>query len=222
MHEGHRERMRKRLSEHGASLTDHELLEILLFEVIGRKDTNPVAHRLLDSFCDLHGVFSATPRLLCTVAGIGPRAAEHVYLVGCLMRAMDRERPVRPRLYSYGEAGDFAAKRFSGESTEKLEFYFTDEDGYLICLKSVGGEGSSVAVSERELTYILGEVKPTGVVLAHNHPSGTARPSAEDDGAVEHIGAVCRRCGASLNDSLIFAGGEIFSYYGAGKLPKFR
>ena len=70
MHEGHRERMRRRLFEHGSSLTDHELFEILLFEHIPRKDTNPVAHALLDSFGDPAGVFAASPRLLCSVGSL--------------------------------------------------------------------------------------------------------------------------------------------------------
>ena len=96
MHEGHRQRMRERLADHAASLTDHELLEVMLFEVISRRDTNPVAHRLLDSFCDLNGVLSAPPRLLCTVAGIGPRAAEFLFLMGNVLRRMG-ERAPRPR-----------------------------------------------------------------------------------------------------------------------------
>lgn len=219
MHEGHRERMRERLVRHGDSLTDHELLEMLLFEVIGRKDTNPVAHQLLDSFCDLQGVFSAPPRLLCTVTGIGPRAAEFVYLVGCFLRSMRRERAPRPRLYSFEETRAFAQSRFAGVDVEKLEVYLTDAEGFLLCLKSVSGaHADRVALSERELGFILGEVRPKGVIVAHNHPSGVAQPSAEDDAAAVAIGRVCRAHGARLNDSIICAGRETYSYYGAGKL----
>lgn len=219
MHEGHRGRMRERLALHGDSLTDHELLEILLFEVIGRKDTNPVAHRLLDSFCDLQGVLSAPPRLLCTVAGIGPRAAEFVFLVGCFLRSVRRERAPRPRLYSFEEARAFAEGWFAGVAAEKLEVYLTDEEGFLLCIKSVTGEQADrVALSERELGYILGEVRPKGVIVAHNHPSGVAQPSAEDDAAAAAIGRVCRAHGARLNDSIICAGKETYSYYGEGRL----
>lgn len=219
MHEGHRERMRERLALHSESLTDHELLEMLLFEVIGRKDTNPVAHCLLDSFCDLQGVFSAPPRLLCTVAGIGPRTAEFLYLVGCVLRSMRREQAPRPRLYSFEETRAFVEVRFAAAEAEKLEVYLTDAEGFLLCIKSVSGaHADRVALSERELGFILGEVRPKGVIIAHNHPSGIAQPSAEDDAAAAAIGRVCRAHGVRLNDSIICAEGEMYSYYGAGKL----
>ena len=222
MHEGHRQRMRERLADHAASLTDHELLEVMLFEVISRRDTNPVAHRLLDSFCDLNGVLSAPPRLLCTVAGIGPRAAEFLFLMGTVLRRLgERARRPRPRLYSFADTRAFAEERFAGAEGEKLEAYFTDGDGYVLCIKSVQGRGTDrVVLSDREFGFILSELKPAGVILAHNHPSGEAQPSAEDDASVAAVGKLCRMHGASLQDSLILAEKDIFSYYGSGRLVR--
>lgn len=214
MHEGHRERMRKRLFEHGSSLTDHELFEILLFEHIPRKDTNPVAHALLDSFGDAEGVFSASPRLLCNVAGVGPRTAQYIYLIGqILFRMRGRERKF-VRLASFGEVRSHVRRRFAEVSAEKLEVYLTDEDGMLLCTKTVSEiSREKVALDSRQFGYILSEVHPAGVIIAHNHPSGSCVPSAEDDMAFTRLHAICRMHGARLHDSLIYADGELYSYY---------
>lgn len=221
MHEGHRERMRRRLFSHGESLTDCELLEILLFDAISRKNTNPVAHDLLDSFCDLEGVLSAPPRLLCTVAGIGPKTAEHLYLAGTLLRRMAGSKPARRRLYNFSEVSAHVSVRFGGATAEKLEIYMTDRNGMLLCTKTVSDvRRDSVALDSRTLSFILSEVKPANVIVAHNHPSGSASPSEQDDASLVWIDEVCRMHGARLCDSIVFAEGSLYSYYHSGRLKE--
>ena len=90
MHEGHRERMRERLLSADESLTDCELLEILLYDSIDRKNTNPIAHRLLDSFIDLQHISYGTPRLLCMVAGIGRTRQSASGCAAGFLRASER------------------------------------------------------------------------------------------------------------------------------------
>ena len=221
MHEGHRARLREKLISHGDSLTDIQILELVLFECISRKDTNPVAHALLDSFCDLPGVFSATPRLLCTVAGVGPRTAEHIYLMGRLLGRISSARTVRKRLYNYAEVSEHVCSRFAGAADEKLEIYLTDKDGVLQCIKSVSAaRKDSVAMDSQSLSYMLSEAKPHGLIVAHNHPSGVAEPSGGDDAALLELAQVCRMQGVRLCDSVIYAGGELFSYYHSGRLSQ--
>ena len=221
MHEGHRERMRRRLFEHGSSLTDHELFEILLFEHIPRKDTNPVAHALLDSFGDPAGVFAASPRLLCSVAGVGPRTAEYIYLIGQILgRLRDDERRL-VRLSSFGEVRSYVRRRFADVAVERLELYFTDEDGMLLCTKSFTDiRRDEVALDGRLFGKLLGDVKPTGVIVAHNPPSGSGEPSAEDDRAFTRLHALCRMYGVCLNDSIVYADGELYSYYREGRAAR--
>ena len=219
MHEGHRERMRRRLFEHGSSLTDHELFEMLLFEHIPRKDTNPIAHALLDSFGDPAGVFAASPRLLCSVAGIGPRTAEYIYLVGQILHRLRGDERKLVSLSSFGEVRSHVRRRFADVAVERLEVYFTDEDGLLLCTKSVTDiRRDEVALDSRLFGYILGEVHPSGVIVAHNHPSGSCEPSAEHHVAFTRLHALCRMYGARLNDSIIYAGGELYSYYREGRI----
>ena len=221
MHEGHRERLREKMFSHPQSLTDIQLLEMLLFSCIQRKDTNPVAHALLDSFQDLAGVFSASPRLLCAVAGIGPHTAVHISGMGVVLDRINRSRLSRKRLYNYADVGEFVCGRFAGEQAEKLEVYLTDKDGLLLCLKSVSAARKDcVSIDSQSLSYILSEVKPYAMIVAHNHPSGMAEPSGNDDSALLEMAQACRMQGVRLSDSVICAQGQLYSYYYSGRLAK--
>lgn len=223
MHEGHRDRMRSKLFEHGEKLTDCEILEILLFDAISRKNTNPVAHDLLDSFGDLQGVFDASPRLLCTLTGIGPRTAEYIYLVGSIYRRMNAGPRARLRLYNAFDVSEHVRRRFSALSEERLEVYFTDEDGFVLCTKIVTGEDCSrVGIEDRQLDYLLTEISPCGILLVHNHPSGSVQPSEKDDASLRKVFRVCSSHGVAVRDCVICAGGELYSYYLSGRLESFR
>ncbi len=223
MHEGHRERMRDKLVAHGEKLTDCEILEILLFDVISRKNTNPVAHLLLDSFGDLRGVFGATPRLLCTLTGIGPRTAEYIYLIGSIYRRMDEKARSRLRLYNAYDVSEHVRSRFAGCDRERLEIYFTDEDGFVLCTKIVeGADFSRVGISERQLEFLFKELSPQGVLLAHNHPSGDPYPSEKDDESLRKVFRVCKAYGVAVRDCVICADGNIYSYYLNGRMESFR
>ncbi len=223
MHEGHRDRMRSKLFEHGEKLTDCEILEILLFDAISRKNTNPVAHDLLDSFGDLQGVFDASPRLLCTLTGIGPRTAEYIYLVGSIYRRMNAGPRARLRLYNAFDVSEHVRRRFSALAEERLEVYFTDEDGFVLCTKIVTGEDCSrVGIEDRQLDYLLTEISPCGILLVHNHPSGSVQPSEKDDASLRKVFRVCSSHGVAVRDCVICAGGELYSYYLSGRLESFR
>lgn len=222
MHEGHRERMRDRLFRDPDTVTDHELLEILLFYCIGRKNTNPVAHELLDGFCDLTGVFSAPPALLGTIEGVGGRTAEFLSLLGTIYRrARDGEERKRPRFLSFSETLRLVEKRFEGFQEEKLELYCLGGDGCLQYLRSVrNARHDSVGVDARFVSFILSQVKPHGVILAHNHPSGDMHPSAADDVATAEVARICRMYGVKCHDSIIYTQNGAFSYYCSGRLDK--
>ncbi len=222
MHEGHRERMRERLYEHGGSLTDHELLEIFLYEPIARRNTNPIAHRLLESFCDLNGVFSASPRLLEAVAGVGPQTAEYIWLMGeCMRRMRGRERE-EISLYNYGMVESFVRARFEGCKAEKLELYLLDANNVLLCTKTITEVSKDrVTLDGKALGAVIAEVAPANVIVAHNHPSGSCEPSEEDDRCIRELSYICSVHGARLCDSVI-VGKELYSYYHTGRIYAVR
>lgn len=220
MHEGHRDRMRERLLSADTSLTDCELLEIFLYDCIDRKNTNPVAHNLLDSFIDLRGVFSATPRLLCMVAGIGPQTAEHIWLYGRLIgRVGGIAGADRPNLRNFERVRAFVSARFRSVQRECAEIYLLNASGELLCSKRVDGpDRRRTLFDSKTLGALLGEMHPAGIIVAHNHPSGNSSPSAQDDAALRELGEMCLLHGVTLMDAIIWSEQNIYSYYCEGRL----
>ena len=215
MHEGHRERMWERLYFHGDSMSDHELLEILLYYTIPRKNTNPTAHDLLDRFGSLEALFSAPPEALEKVAGIGKKSAEFIHLVGQMIERVRTQEHAERRINCYADIVDFASGRFAGRESEILEFYCIGAGGKLLCAKSFdGGKQSSVSLHARELNLLLASMHPFTLVAAHNHPSGNTEPSCGDDDAAREIYQIGRIHGVLFSDCLVFADGcEAFSYF---------
>ncbi len=220
MHEGHRERMRDKLFADEGSLTDHELLEILLYYCIDRRDTNPVAHSLLEAFCDLSGVLEAPVALLGTLKGVGTRTAEFLSLVGTVYRRI-RAASSRPRFFNFSDTGAFIARRFKGAEKEKLELYCLNERGEMTYLESVRDTSfEAVRVNARFISFLLSQMHPYGLIVAHNHPSGDMHPSEEDDAAVCEIGRLCAANGTRLCDSVVYTEKGSFSYYCSGRLER--
>lgn len=215
MHEGHRERMWDRLYFHGDSMSDHELLETLLFFVIPRRNTNPIAHELLDRFGSLEALFSAGPAAIEQVAGIGRKSAEFVHLVGLMIGRIKSAKSKRKKLTNFAEIADFARSRFQGKNTELFEVYCLSAGGELLCAKSfAAGTSAKVSVDSKSLSGLLVTVQPASILVAHNHPSGRCAPSADDDEAAEKINQVCRINGVALSDCIICSEeGEPFSYF---------
>lgn len=221
MHEGHRGRMREKLFSADEAMTDCELLEMFLYARIGRRNTNPIAHRLLDAFGDLSCVFSATPRMLMAVEGIGPETAEHIYLAGRLLRRLQSASEERVRLYNFYELKRFAAARFAGVGSEKLEFYLTDRNGNLMCTHTLTDVlPDRVGEELTVLARFIASQRPANVIAAHNHPSGSVLPSAQDDEAVAELWKLCAGLGVRLCDCVIVAGGEVYSYYRSGRFEE--
>lgn len=215
MHEGHRERMRDRLYFHGDSMSDHELLETLLFFVIPRKNTNPVAHELLDRFGSLEALFSAEPAAIEQVAGVGKKSAEFIRLVGLMCGRIRNSKAKAKRLTNFSEIAAFARSRFQGKDGEILEVYCLSAGGALLSIKTYeSGNFTKVAIDSKSLSSLLVTVRPAYILVAHNHPSGKCEPSAIDDAAVERIYQVCRINGVALSDCLIFSENEDpYSYF---------
>ena len=223
MHAGHRKRMREKLFADGGSMTDHELVEMLLFACVPRRNTNPIAHDLLDTFGDLNGLFEATPRLLMTVDGVGEEVAAHICLCGQILRRMSAAATAEVRLTRLEELKNFALRRFAGGLGEKLEFYLTDADGLLVYVKTVSNIFDDKVVAEiRPLSTLLANMRPATVFVAHNHPSGNPEPSAGDDAAVHELLHVCRDFGVRLGDSIILAAEKVYSYYQNYRLGELR
>ena len=221
IHDGHREKMRQRFMTGGLdAFADHEILELLLYYAIPRRDTNPIAHALMERYGSLPAVLAAPMEDLKRTEGIGESAAVLLHLVPQVCR--------RARLAQVGEdqvlnsserAGAYLLECFDGESREVIYQLCLDRKGKLLACKRLG-EGS-VASADLDVRRLVENAILTGasaVILAHNHPSGVALPSDGDYTATMRVRAALNAMGIELADHIIVADGDFVSMADSGYL----
>lgn len=225
LHKNHRERVLEKFRRFGLEVfADHEVLELLLFFAIPRVDTNPVAHRLLARFGSLHAVLEAPAEQLCEVEGIGPRSADLIKLSFALLARyqMDLAKTERhtEKLSTYERIGAYFVPQFAGERDEVLLAAYLDGAGRVIkCEEVARGGHAQVSADPFKIarTALLCDAK--GVALAHNHPNGTAVPSAEDITVTNRIEQTLAGLGIELVDHCVVARDK---YASIGRLRRGR
>ncbi len=182
IHKNHRARMREKfLSDHGENMPDHELLEIILFGCVPRRDTNAVAHALIDKFGSLSGVFASSVQELKTVSEIGDTAAVYIKAFSQINKRLSCEIKNGDVFTTYGEIGEYFTKLFKYETVEKLYLLLFDKKGRII-KKVIVAEGdlSQAHLNMRVIIENAVSKNAYSAAIAHNHPSGIIHPSIED------------------------------------------
>ena len=224
VHQGHRARLKEKYAAHGLeSFTDIEALELLLFFAIPRANTNELAHALLDRFHSFRGVLEAEQSELERVPGVGPNAATLLRLVTDLNSRYQRAASVRgTQIRSSSDAGAFLQPQFAYQSEERSVLLCLDTAGRVIeCRALAEGSSAMVGLSARELVDFVLRDKAARVILAHNHVSGVALPSAADVDATEKIFRMLQMIGVELVDHLIFCDGDFVSMRESGHFAHF-
>ena len=221
IHSGHRARMKQRYLGQGLEgFSDHEVLELLLYYAIPRADVNPLAHRLMERFGNLHGVLDAEAAELTEVEGVGESAAALLRLIRDVNRRylLDRQEK-RPLLADSETAGRFLLPHFFGLREERVYAAFLDDELRLIrCRQLFEGGIDYAPLSVRKLVETALREKATGVILAHNHPAGQAVPSMSDREATLRIRSALEAVQIRLLDHIIVAGEEFISMEECGHL----
>ena len=203
---GHRERLRERFSTAGhLALADYELLELLLFRLIPRADTKPVAKALLARFGSLAEVLGASETLLQEVKGIGPAVALDLKVVAAAAQRMVRsELKGRETLASWTQVLDYCRAAMAFEEREQFRILFLDKKNALIADEvQQTGTVDHTPVYPREVVKRALELSATAIVLAHNHPSGDPTPSRADIDMTREIIEAGKRLGITVHDHLI-------------------
>ena len=224
VHDGHRDRLKSRFAEHGLeSFNDINALELLLFYAIPRKDTNVMAHDLVDRFGSLSGVFDASLRELTDVPGIGENTALLIKLVPQMMKKCQLSKVNDIRVFrSSNDLGRFLVPRFMDERDELALLLCLDSRKSLICCRVLNrGVVNAVDITVRRLVELALKNKAASLVLAHNHPEGIALPSREDEAFTRKAGEALRLMGMELVDHIIVAGDRYFSMRDSGLCGKF-
>ena len=221
IHAGHREKMRNKFLTGGLdAFADHEALELLLYYAIPRKDTNPIAHALMDRYGSLSAVLAAPVEDLQKVEGVGESAAVLLKLVPQIQkkaRLADAKREMA--LTTPAQFGAYLLERFQGEKNEVIYQLCLDRKGKLLACKRLGeGDMSSANLDIRRMIENAILFSASGVVLAHNHPSGIALPSEDDYIATNQAKAALATIGVALLDHIILADGDFVSLMESGYL----
>jgi DNA repair protein RadC len=171
---GHRERLRNRFRDGGeTALADYEILELLLFRLIPRRDTKPIAKALLARFQTLAGVLGAPPALLQEVKGIGETVALDLKLIANVaQRMLKSELREKQVLSSWSSVIDYCHAAMAYETTEQFRILFLDKRNVLIADEIQGrGTVDHTPVYPREVVKRALELSATALILVHNHPT---------------------------------------------------
>lgn len=205
---GHRDRLRERFAKDGgASLADYELLEILLFRILPRRDTKPIAKALIDRFGSFAEVLAAPPQLLTEVDGIGASAVTDLKVILAASQRITKSKvKERPTLGSWNELLDYCHTQMAFENKEQFRILFLDKKNKLIAdeVQQVGTVDHT-PVYPREVIKRTLELSATALILLHNHPSGDPTPSNADIQMTRAIDEIARPLGITLHDHVIIA-----------------
>lgn len=223
IHDGHRKKMRARFLAAGLDVfADHEALELLLYYAIPRRDTNPVAHALMERYGSLSAVLEAPVEDLQKAESIGESAAILLRLVpqlGHRARLADTRETV---LNSTDRAGAYLLELFGGLSREVLFQLCLDQKGKLLACKRLSeGSANSTDLNIRLLVENAILTSASSVILSHNHPSGIALPSQDDFNTTEQAKAALETIGVKLADHIIVADGDFVSMADSGFFAEF-
>ena len=221
IHEGHRARMKKRFLTHGLdNFDDVNVLELLLFYALPRRDTNRIAHALLKRFGSLSGVLDARAEDLVTVEGVGENAACLLRLIPALsQRYVIDKTPQTEPVDTPTLAGRYFLPYFLYETEEVVRALLLDARRRPLLCQEVGrGVVNAAEVRARQLAELCLAHRASGVILAHNHPSGVAMPSAEDELLTTRLAKALSLLGVELCDHIIVAGCEYVSMRESGML----
>jgi DNA repair protein RadC len=221
MHEGHREKLKQRFIKEGLNaFEDHQVLELLLFYTIPRRDTNEIAHRLLNKYGTLESLLDASPEDLMRNGGVTPNTAIFLSMIPQLARKyMLIKQGKKPVLDSSVKAGNYVISLFIGKTYEAF---------YVICLNSQNKVNYTALVHEgtineapvypRLIVETALRHKASSVILAHNHPGGSLKPSNADIEVTRKICDALKTISINVIDHMICAGNAYFSFAEQGLL----
>ncbi|MDE6412796.1 MAG: DNA repair protein RadC [Eubacterium sp.] len=214
---GHRKRMLKAFAERGSSsFEDYQMLEMVLFYVIPRKDVKPIAKALLKHFGSLENVLSASKKQLMNIPGVGNETAVYLNLIfDVFLRLRDNRCKEQKTIKSLDDAADYFKEMYQFENKdERLAVMMLDSSNTIInCIFLSEGSVNAMEVNARKLMEQIIGFNASSVIIAHNHPNGLAYPSMEDVNFTLNVREMLKNMGVTLVDHVILNNKEAFSMH---------
>ena len=204
--DGHRARLRKRLFEGGPdALLEHELIEYLLALALPRRDTKPLARRLIQDFGGFGRLLSADAEAIMRVGGVGEGPAAAIKIAqAAALRLLESQVKDQPVLGSWQALLDYLRADMGALAVERVRILYLNARNMLIRNEPLSeGSVDEAAVYVREVIRRALEYHATAIILVHNHPSGDPQPSRQDIRLTREIVEAARPLGISIHDHVI-------------------
>jgi DNA repair protein RadC len=217
----HRKRLRARFMTGGAAaMPDYELLELVLFRAIPRRDVKPLARDLMDRFGDFNRVITASHARLRDISGVGDAVITELKIVEAAAHRMARSKVMQTQILSSWDALlDYCHTTMAHRETEQFRVLYLDRKNVLIGdEEQAKGTVDHVPVYPREVAKRALELNASAVILVHNHPSGDPTPSPSDIDMTQRVKNACDALGITLHDHLIIGKSQELSFRATGHL----
>jgi DNA repair protein RadC len=202
---GHRDRLRERFLNAPDSLPDYELLELILFMAIPRKDVKPVAKQMIEKFKNINGVLNASLNELQSINGISHNTATSIRAIRAAgLRLLRQDMMGRPVLNSWQRLVDYCQAAMANENKEHFRLLFLNKKNEIIADEvQQSGTVDHTPAYPREIVKRALELGATALILVHNHPSGDPSPSEADVQMTKAIIAAAKPFEIVIHDHLI-------------------
>ena len=207
LHAGHRQRMLKKYREHGIEcFAEHEILEILLFLVFSRRNTNNISHMLIEKFGSIKGVLSADHNELTEVENVGDSAATFLCFIGDFIRWLSTHRTKKIPLNTPDKIIEYCEPLFANTTKEMTYILLLDARHDLVSQTrlNVGGPDCTT-VHTKSIVRNAVFADSTNIIIVHNHTCGSAAPSIADINATRDLFNIMRTVGINLVDHIIIS-----------------
>lgn len=217
----HRQRLRARFMAGGPeAMPDYELLELVLFRAIPRRDVKPLAHDLMNRFGDFNRIISAPESRLRDISGVGDAVVIELKVIEAAAQRLARARVLRRHVIASWDAlVDYCHTTMAHLETEQFRVLYLDRKNLLIADEQQGkGTVDHVPVYPREVAKRALELNASALILVHNHPSGDPTPSQSDIDMTQQVARACDALGLVLHDHLIIGKSTEVSFKTEGYL----
>lgn len=223
IHEGHRKRLRSKFIKNKELLSQHEILELLLGYSIARKDTNPLAHELINKFGSLLNVLSADPELLKGVDGISDTTSCLFSLIDHISTLKLNQKRKTVKLNNISTVKDFVIPYYKNVDTEIFYAFFLDGNKKVLGnVRYDSDKRDGVTINFEDLSKNIVAYKPKSIIVSHNHFAKYPYPSSEDDKTTAKLFAFLAFHKVALLDHLIISNKEVYSYFYDNRLQKIK
>ena len=220
---GHRTRLRERFMREGANnFQDHEVLELLLFGSVPRKDTNKLAHNLLSKFGGFSGVLNASPEQLMSVPGVSTVTACNLAILKEVYHRYKKNEQDKSKLRGLASIIRYVQSTIAESFNERMVVVYMDADTNFIQEEEFTSDSASeVNVDPKKIVGTAMRLNAAGVAMFHCHSSGPCVPSEEDIRFTEKVYFVLATMNIALLEHMIFnKKNEYFSFHKSGDMDK--